>query len=448
MRRTLSGWLVLLLAASASGVEAAAPPVPDGPRTVIRRAVRAVGGQELLTRQIASHNRWKFRWEAGAVGGQTIEMDGEALVQTGGKPIRLGYFGKPGDNIARETLIVINGKNSWQSQDGKVEDFKDIDSERMQSASHTDRVTGLVALLRDNQFVLTAFAGGQVDGKPVDGVRVSAKGKKDVDLYFDRATGLLVKFSHRFKDGGKEVLWEMTLSDYRDMSAAWDEQLLKKAELPGDDRALLDFLRKQIPTPARLARVGELVKQLGDEVFAVREKAEAGLLELGAVALPALRKASKDTDLEVRRRSSRLVWRIQKRAGQPLTAAAVHLLALRRTDGAVKVLLDLLPGLEEPLTSDVYAALACFALRNGKPDPALLAALGDKDAVKKAAAAAVLGRDGGVYLKKPGRRLFLRSPLRPTRVVNTVDGQTRRSLETVEVIYYNRLDDKLFERPR
>src|SRR5438045_1603868 len=68
-----------------------------------------------------------------------------------------------------------------------------------------------------------------------------------------------------------------------------DEKVLKAADVATDGPGLLAFFRKHTPTPEDEKRVGELVRQLGDKAFRVREKAAADIIALGATALPALR---------------------------------------------------------------------------------------------------------------------------------------------------------------
>jgi hypothetical protein len=440
--------LLLLLPGAGGRVAAAAPPATDEPRPVIRRAIRAAGGTELRARRPAVHRRFKLRDEATPGGGApALDITGEVLTQAGGRPVRFAYYAPAGSGLPEKTVLVLNGEKSWRGEDGNVRGFRLADNELLGPARHADRVTSLVPLLEDGRFTLGAFRGGRVDGRPVHGVKVSSKDNPDVLLYFDKANGLLVKSAFRAKQGGKEVLWETTRRDYRDLSGAADERVLKAAGLATDDRALRDLLRRQIPNPTQSAQAHELVRKLADDAFEVREKAETGLVALGPLALPALRKATKAKDLEVARRAGRCLRRIERTAGSSVTAAAVGLLALRRAPGATELLLGVLPGADEALARDIRAALAALALRDGKPDPALLAALDAKEPARRAAAAAALGKDGGAYLKLPGRKLFLRGPLTPTKVLNAVDGEAQRSLEAVEVIYYNLLDDKLFVKP-
>jgi hypothetical protein len=58
-----------------------------------------------------------------------------------------------------------------------------------------------------------------VDDKPALGVKVSAKGRKDVTLYFDKATGLLVRYDHtvRAEGTGQEVTEENYPAGYKDV---------------------------------------------------------------------------------------------------------------------------------------------------------------------------------------------------------------------------------------
>jgi hypothetical protein len=59
--------------------------------------------------------------------------------------------------------------------------------------------------------------------------------------------------------------------------------------------------------------VAELVKQLGDDRFATRERASLALKKIGAPALSSLRKATSSNDAEVRRRAEQLVEAIESR---------------------------------------------------------------------------------------------------------------------------------------
>src|SRR5262249_12910612 len=80
-------------------------------------------------------------------------------------------------------------------------------------------------------------------------------------------------------------------------------QTLKAAGQPSDGPALLEFFRRQTPSDAVQARIHQLIEQLGDSNFVVREEASKSLVAQGASAITPLRRAVKHDDREVRRRA-------------------------------------------------------------------------------------------------------------------------------------------------
>src|SRR5262249_5464859 len=60
------------------------------------------------------------------------------------------------------------------------------------------------------------------------------------------------------------------------------------------------------PTPSQ-ERIDRLIRQLGSDSFQEREAATRALARMGRAAVPALRRAARSPDLEVRARAGRLV---------------------------------------------------------------------------------------------------------------------------------------------
>jgi HEAT repeat protein len=177
--------------------------------------------------------------------------------------------------------------------------------------------------------------------------------------------------------------------------AAQDEQVLRAAKVGTDGPALLDFFRKRIGSEAARARVRELIKQLGDDSFDVREKASDGLAAIGRAALPALSEALKDRDAEIARRAADCIRLIENDAGPVLATAALRRLSALKPAGATAVLLDYLPNADsEGVADEVRVALAALAVREGKSDPALVKALGDEGVLRRGVAAEALCRAG------------------------------------------------------
>jgi HEAT repeat protein len=174
---------------------------------------------------------------------------------------------------------------------------------------------------------------------------------------------------------------------------AQDEQLLRGAHVETDGPALLAFFRERTLTEAQKARLADLVKKLGDDEFDVREKASADLVKAGRLAAPLLRPAVHDRDAEVARRAADCLREIEQGNDAALTTAAARVLAARKPDGAAAVLLAYLPGApDEAVAEAALTALTAVGLRDGKPDAALVVALKDKEVVRRAAAASVVGR--------------------------------------------------------
>jgi hypothetical protein len=174
-----------------------------------------------------------------------------------------------------------------------------------------------------------------------------------------------------------------------------DEKLLREHKIATDGPGLLDYFRKRTLGDAGLARINEMVRQLGDDEFEVRERASEGLVALGMAARAALRAALKDPDLEIRRRARECLDKIDRGVEIALrvNAAAVRVLARLRPAGAAGVLLDYLPSAEdESIAEEARRALTTLAVRAGKVEPVLVAALKDRLAVKRAAAAVALCR--------------------------------------------------------
>lgn len=76
-----------------------------------------------------------------------------------------------------------------------------------------------LAPLTDKAFKLTSRGESKVNGRPVLGVKVSREGHRDVQLFFDKGTGLLTRSSTRAKDlfqGGDEQQAEELYSEYKD----------------------------------------------------------------------------------------------------------------------------------------------------------------------------------------------------------------------------------------
>jgi HEAT repeat protein len=218
-------------------------------------------------------------------------------------------------------------------------------------------------------------------------------------------------------------------------SLALDEAMLKAANVAVDGPGLLDFFRKQTRPGVDRTRIDALIKQLGDDSYDVRQKATLGLIDVGESAVPQLRDALRHSDPEVVFRSKECLQRIStgKTSLVPLLQAACRLLAARKPPGTIEVLLGFLPSAEEAVAEEVRTALAALAVRDGKPEPLLVAALSDKEPLRRATAADVFARHDFAELR-PTLRALLRDPEPSVRLPVAVALLKRKEAEAVPII--------------
>jgi HEAT repeat protein len=186
-----------------------------------------------------------------------------------------------------------------------------------------------------------------------------------------------------------------------------DLKAIRAARLTLDDASLLGFLKSRILADADRSRILALIRNLGDDDFDTRDQASTELERIGAPAVPLLRQAVRDPDIEVVHRAERCLKHIDKLAGPAVTCAVCRALAKRKPDGAAATLLAFAPFADDDVVSEeVRAALAAVALKDGKPDPAILDGLADKLPLKRAVAAEALIRSGSETERKAMRRML------------------------------------------
>jgi hypothetical protein len=170
------------------------------------------------------------------------------------------------------------------------------------------------------------------------------------------------------------------------------ERTLHEAGVATDGPGLLAYLRARTLSPEEQDRLGSLVRRLGDGDFEVREQASRDLVRAGRAALPHLRLAVNDADLEVRRRVRRCLDEIQQGPVVLIMSAVARLLTERRPPGTVAALLAYLPSADDEVIEEAYFnAINAVGFSGDKPDPVLLDGVRDPHPLRRAAAARALG---------------------------------------------------------
>jgi hypothetical protein len=187
----------------------------DSAKAVVEKAIKAHGGEQNLTKFRAADLQVK-----GVISSQGMEIDFTARIQSQlpnkvREELNLEVMGR---KIA--AVRVFDGKKGWESAQGMTRELEGDDLNEMKDDVLENYVQSLVPLLKDKRFTISLIGDDKVDDKAVVGVKVAVKNGKDLKLFFDKDSGLLLKFQHKFKSAAvtTEVDSEVFFSDYKDVN--------------------------------------------------------------------------------------------------------------------------------------------------------------------------------------------------------------------------------------
>jgi hypothetical protein len=131
-------------------------------------------------------------------------------------------------------IQVLDGERGWVNERGlsRAADARTVAGwKELAHAGYLATLTPLLAA--DKGYTLTALGESRVDDRPALGVKVTLKGFRDVRLFFDSQTGLLVRKT--FETGeGKGAVQEETYSDFKEFDGLKRHQrtVIRKGGLP------------------------------------------------------------------------------------------------------------------------------------------------------------------------------------------------------------------------
>jgi hypothetical protein len=201
----------VLLAAGRAG---AVPGPEEDARAVVARAVAAHGGEDRL----AGDHAERVRFRGTIYGDKTSSpFEAETLVQLPGQ-LKTRIEMRLGDGRKQALVQLVDGTKAALFLNGRPEKMDLAARQEMAAKLQVQRVLRLVPLLRDRSYELAPLPDVKVNDRPAAGVRVSARGRGELRLYFDRELGLLVKSEHGLDDGaGRVVRQEEYYGEFRDV---------------------------------------------------------------------------------------------------------------------------------------------------------------------------------------------------------------------------------------
>jgi hypothetical protein len=211
----LSGTEVVMRIIATLILLAAAVPIAsaqDAARSLLQRAIVAHGGLEKL----ASARADKVRLQGTLhVGGTEVPFTNEVTLQLPGQFKSIVRITE-GERTTTLTHI-LDGERAAITLDGHPQPVTGSHLAQMRQTLQLDQAMKLVPLLTDPAFTVTYLGEYQYNNRIVAGIRVVGHGQRDLRLYFDRETALLVKSEHLLDGaGGKDVRQEACYSEYRE----------------------------------------------------------------------------------------------------------------------------------------------------------------------------------------------------------------------------------------
>jgi hypothetical protein len=206
----------------------------DAPEAVIDKAIKAFGGPEKLDKLKAVQTKSKGTV---VVMGQDLAFTEASIGQEGGKIKSVVDTTFMGMKINQ--TIVFNGKEGWINFNGNTIDMPEQMLETMKETTYLSRLGRLTVLKDKAMFTLAPLGEIKVNNRPAVGVKVSSKGHKDVNFYFDKENGLLAKIEHRTVDfmTNQEVAEERIITEYQEVDGV---KMPKKALINRDGKKYVE----------------------------------------------------------------------------------------------------------------------------------------------------------------------------------------------------------------
>jgi hypothetical protein len=184
----------------------------DEVKAIVDKAVKAHGGAEKVNKAKCMQAKSKGRIEF--LGG--IDMTQEISAKFTGKFKEVVEMDINGQKV--KVISLFDGSKASIMANGQPVDVTDKIMEEFREGAHALKLGRLTNLLTDKSLHLSLLGESKVMDRPVVGVKVASKGHRDLDLYFDKESGLLTKIQTRKNDlqTMQEVDEERIIKEYQD----------------------------------------------------------------------------------------------------------------------------------------------------------------------------------------------------------------------------------------
>ena len=198
--------LVLLMAPHAARAQGDA-------KDLVEKAIRAHGGEASVGKLKSARIKVEGQGEL-APGQPPVPIVLEDVWQMPDRYKTTSHLTVQGQKVTQ--TLCINGAEGWVEANGQVQPLPPEGLKEMKEQKWAEDFDRLLPL-RDKSLKLTRIADSNVEDHPAAGIRVEAQGHREVRLYFDKKSGLLVKREQDVMgETGKPVAQSVVFSGFED----------------------------------------------------------------------------------------------------------------------------------------------------------------------------------------------------------------------------------------
>jgi hypothetical protein len=182
-------------------------------QAIADKAIKAHGGAEKLAKGKASTTKAKGKFYGF---GDAIDYTLDSSTQPPDK-IRNEIQGEAMGNKF-SFIQVIQGDKGWNSSNGTTEELSDEQLKEGKENLYANWVAQMLPIT-GKDFKMAALGEVKVGDKEAVGLKVSSKGHRDISLFFDKKTGMLLKRETMVKDlmaGGSDATEEVLYLEYKE----------------------------------------------------------------------------------------------------------------------------------------------------------------------------------------------------------------------------------------
>jgi hypothetical protein len=205
----------------------------DETKAILDKAIKAHGGAEKLAKFQGVKTKAKGTIEV--AGGITFTSESAFQHPDQFKEnVELEVMGN------KATVVTVyNGGKGWLAVNGNTTEMDENLLAAMKEQTHFTQLMRW-SFLKDKKCEFSLLGESKVNDKPAVGVKASAKGHKDVNLYFDKETGLLAKVERQALDpmSGTEFAEERIIAEYQEVDGL---KVAKKVIVNRDGKKFMEL---------------------------------------------------------------------------------------------------------------------------------------------------------------------------------------------------------------